>query len=390
MKNSHLSLDQRIEIQECLSHGMTFKAIAKRIKKDQTTVSKEVKKHARLNPTTVVKSKPESCPVLMKPPFVCNGCKRKRTECAFDKRLYYAKYANEEYRKTLVDCREGVHLNQASFYEIDKIISDNVKKGQRIYHILKTQELDISKSAVYRHVKNGQMSIGPMDLPRSPKFKIRKEKKQESIPKKIKIGRTYDDFLVYKAEHSISTWVEMDTVIGRVGGKVIVTFDFTFCNFMFGLLIDDKCSNSVTSAILKLKTALQEYGLSFGDVFPVILTDNGGEFSNVLAIENSLINELETRLFFCDPYQSSQKPHVEKNHTLFRDIAPKGTSFDDWTQDTVNLVFCHVNGVKRNVFKGKSPYEMFIFTFGQATADVLGVHYVDPKDVIQSPKLLKN
>ena len=44
-KGKHLTLDDRIEIQECLNRGMTFKAIAKRIEKDQTTVSKEVKKH---------------------------------------------------------------------------------------------------------------------------------------------------------------------------------------------------------------------------------------------------------------------------------------------------------------------------------------------------------
>ncbi|MDR0853499.1 MAG: helix-turn-helix domain-containing protein, partial [Clostridiales Family XIII bacterium] len=44
-KNKHLTGDDRQEIQDCLDHGMTFKAIAKRISKDQTTVSKEVKKH---------------------------------------------------------------------------------------------------------------------------------------------------------------------------------------------------------------------------------------------------------------------------------------------------------------------------------------------------------
>jgi hypothetical protein len=37
--------------------------------------------------------------------------------------------------------------------------------------------------------------------------------------------------------------------------------------------------------------------------------------------------------------QSCQKPRVEKNHTLFRDIVPKGESFDCLTQDMVNLIF---------------------------------------------------
>jgi len=44
-KNKHLTLDDREEIAECLDKGMTFKAIARRIGKDPTTVSKEVKKH---------------------------------------------------------------------------------------------------------------------------------------------------------------------------------------------------------------------------------------------------------------------------------------------------------------------------------------------------------
>lgn len=34
-KNKHMTLDDRIEIQECLNKGMTFKAIARRIGKGQ-------------------------------------------------------------------------------------------------------------------------------------------------------------------------------------------------------------------------------------------------------------------------------------------------------------------------------------------------------------------
>ena len=44
-KGKHLTLDDRIEIQECLNRAMSFKAIGRLIGKDQTTISKEVKKH---------------------------------------------------------------------------------------------------------------------------------------------------------------------------------------------------------------------------------------------------------------------------------------------------------------------------------------------------------
>ncbi len=44
-KYKHLTYNDRLEIQECLAKGMSFKDIGKRISKDPTTVSKEVKLH---------------------------------------------------------------------------------------------------------------------------------------------------------------------------------------------------------------------------------------------------------------------------------------------------------------------------------------------------------
>ena len=52
-KNRHMTLDDRIEIQECLSHGMSYKAIAGRIGKSPTTISREVKNRIEVNPTTI-------------------------------------------------------------------------------------------------------------------------------------------------------------------------------------------------------------------------------------------------------------------------------------------------------------------------------------------------
>ena len=62
-KNKHMTLDDRIEIQECLNKGMTFKAIAKRICTDPTTVSKEVNLHSRTHTNSFVKTD-ECCPKL--------------------------------------------------------------------------------------------------------------------------------------------------------------------------------------------------------------------------------------------------------------------------------------------------------------------------------------
>ena len=69
---------------------------------------------------------------------------------------------------------------------MDKVISDGVKKGQHIYHILKTHNLDVSSSTVYRHIRKGYLSIAPIDLARAVKFKERRKSKLPSIPKEAK------------------------------------------------------------------------------------------------------------------------------------------------------------------------------------------------------------
>ncbi len=169
-----------------------------------------------------------------------------------------------------------------------------------------------------------------------------------------------------------------------------MTFRFINVDFMFGILLEleNKTAAEAGEKIKQLKQALESHCFSFADIIPVLLTDNGGEFSDVFAFENNLQGQKETSVFFCDPNCSWQKPHVENNHTLLRNIVPKGKSFDDFTQETINLIFSHVNGVKRKQFNGKSAYEMFCFAYSADLAAALGISEIPAKEVVQSPKLL--
>jgi IS30 family transposase len=137
-KNKHMTMDDRLEIQDCLNHGMTFKAIAQRIGKDQTTVSKEVKKHLSVEASTVSRvnrsgaAENPICPSLLKAPFVCNPCKKRHTRCAFQKQLYHAKAAQYAYESLLCEAREGIPLNKDAFYEMDRITAKLSAATERI------------------------------------------------------------------------------------------------------------------------------------------------------------------------------------------------------------------------------------------------------------------
>lgn len=384
-KHKHLTLSDRNDIQLGLERGETFKAIGQLILKDPTTVSKEVKRNKQIRDST---SNNLPCPLLDKAPFVCNGCSKRRQNCGYQKIFYLAKQAQKQYEQTLGEAREGTPLNSQTFWDMDKVISDGVKKGQHIYHILKTHNLNVSSSTVYRHIRKGYLSIAPIDLARAVKFKERRKSNLPSIPKEDKKGRSYEDFQNYLVLNQLNSWLEMDTVMGRMGGKVLLTFNLSFCNFIFARLLENKTTLEVTKHLYDIKNNLHEADKDFCQLFPVILTDNGGEFARVDDIEMDVRGE--SKLFFCDPNRSDQKGRIEKNHTLIRDILPKGTSFDNLTQEDINLVCSHVNSVKRAALNGKSAYELFAFTYGEEIPKLLGISKIPAEDVCQSSKLLQH
>ena len=402
-KNKHMDLEARVEIQLGLERRWTIKKIAETIGKDPTTVSKEIKKHIQEKNNINTEDEAEfvsydnngdiiptpTCPLLLKSPYVCNGCDKKKRRCGYAKQFYYAKKAQIEYEVELVESRTGTALSKKEFWDMNKIVTEKLKQGQHLYHITQSNDLGVSQSSIYRFMKKGYLDATAFDFPRVVKFKARKSYVRNAIPKAVKAGRTYADFQAYLKTQEIWFWTEMDTVIGRIGGKVIMTFTFNTNSFMFGLLLENKTAIEAENKIKALKRKLQARGLKFSSVITTLLTDNGGEFANTRAFTHDLSGNEETKLFFCDPYQSSQKARIEKNHTLFRDIVPSGESFDDFTQETVDLIFSHVNSVKRKALNGKSAYEMFKFSFGEEIASLLGISEIPPGDVIQSPKLLK-
>ena len=402
-KNKHMDLEARHEIQLGLQRRWTIKKIAETIEKDPTTVSKEIKKHIQVKHNINTEDEAEvvhydksgniistpPCPLLLKSPYVCNGCDKKKRRCGYVKQFYYANKAQEEYEQDLVESRTGIALSKKAFWDMNRIVTEKLKQGQHLYHISQTNDLGVSQASIYRFLNKGYLDATAFDFPRVVKFKARKSYVRNAIPKAVKAGRTYDDFKAYLQTKDIWSWVEMDTVIGRIGGKVIMTFTFNTNSFMFGLLLENKTAIEAEDKIKALKRKIEVTGLKFSNIITTLVTDNGGEFANTWAFTDDLSGNEETKLFFCDPFQSSQKPRIEKNHTLFRDIVPKGESFDDFTQETVDLIFSHVNCVKRKALNGKSAYEMFTFSFGEEIASLLGISEIPPEEVIQSPKLLK-
>ena len=289
----------------------------------------------------------------------------------------------------LVEPRTGANLTEGERLALDELISPLVKAGQSVHHILvnNPDRFDLHEKTIYRYIADGLLHAKNGDMPRVCMLKPRARKPvQHKIDTQCRLGRTYADFQTFTASAPDERIVEMDTVIGRVGGKALLTLHFRDSSFMLAFLRDRNDSQSVIDHFARL-WALAGADL-FRRLFPILLTDNGSEFSNPRALEHAPDGTQRTRLFYCDPCASWQKGRVERNHEFLRMILPKGTSFDGLLQSDVDQILSHINSYSRPALNDKSPCDLFAFAYGSDLLNKLGVHRIPANEIRLKPSLL--
>lgn len=180
----------------------------------------------------------------------------------------------------------------------------------------------------------------------------------------------------------------MDTVEGIKGGKVFLTLLFRHSKFMLVYLMDNKTMECVEKVFNKIKEIV---GIgNFKRVFEVILTDNGSEFFNPMSIEkDEKTDEIVSHVFYCDPGASWQKGAIEKNYEYIRYVLPKGSSFDNLTQEKVDKLMSNINSTSRDILNGSTPYNVALLILNEEKIEQLGVIRIEADEVNLSPSLLK-
>ena len=403
MKRKHLTFEERQTIKSMLDKKESFKSIARELGRDCSTISKEVKNHIIFKKTGCfghsfndclnkkdctqknlcnstdcryqtcsfctfcylhcADYQKQYCDIYNKPPYVCNGCEYRR-KCTLEKHLYDPFEAQREYEYVRKESRTGICISEKEAFTLDEIITPLLKKGQSIHHILTHNKSTImfSEKTIYNYVDAGIFTARNIDMPRKVRYRKRKSR--------------HDQFKVDKACR-----------IGSVGGKVLLTIHFVKAEFMLAFIRESNTASSVQKIFDEL---FQLLGIDeFQNLFPVILADNGTEFSDPTAIEFDLTGNRRTHMFYCDPSAPHQKGACENNHALIRRILPKGTSFDNLTQEDINLMMNHINSYTRKNLNNKCPIEVFEEIYGVEILKALEVTRIDANDITLLPELLK-
>lgn len=313
----------------------------------------------------------------------------KKRFCFSPKSYYNPIPANEEYKYTLVDSRQGVYMSQNEFQKINDVVSTGLKKGQSIEHILHSNDLPISVSSVYNYLHRGYFNVDITNMRKMRVFiKDNKGKPQNSkMLKKLKVGRHYEDFQNLLRQNPGLNYFQMDTVEGVKGGKVCLSLKLVNIQFQFYFILEDKTAKSVVNKLNEIQDII---GIdAYKQLFGVGLTDNGTEFSDIKGIiSDPKTGELRTDLYFCHPLCSGEKGSCENNHELFRYILPKGHSFNNFNQEDFNKITSHVNSLKRKSTDFSTPIEKFYAFFGKEILAKLNIKLINGNNVILSKELI--
>ena len=431
-KQKHLNLESRIIIETKLNEGESFKAIGRLLNKDCTTISKEVKNHisfeksgaygkafndcllafqhecfaqrvchectSRKNrfcwscgkcSSSCILYEKYVCPKLSKPPYVCNGCPQ-RNKCSLEKRLYKASYAQKEYELVRKESRSGFALSESELRQIDDIVSPLLIKGQSLHHIAvhHADELMKSERTLYAYINSGLFTARNMDMPRTVRMRPRKNvSKNLKVDKACRLGRDFSCFQAYMQEHPDLSIRQIDSVEGSKGSAVLLTIHFVEQGLQLAFLRQHNDSQSVIDIFNRLYLELRPD--IFIELFPVLLADNGSEFSNPAAIESDMQGNPRTKMFYCDPSAPYQKGSCENNHEMIRRIIPKGEDIGQYTQEQIDLMMSHINSYARKKLGNKSPYEIFEFQYGKELLDIFHLQKIPADEIILSPELLK-
>lgn len=371
-KWKHINFEQRKTINSCISKGYRLNEIAEIVSLDPTSISKEVKRN-RVSYTS--SNAVSTCGKLRRWPHVCNACPKKYKSCYYMKFKYDPKSADNIAKANLVNSRRGLDLDSYEFKKINDLIKSGTDDNKSIYQIKIENNEEINKSitTLYRYVNKGYLTTKRIDLPYAVKYKKRKHKKKyEYSNNKIdRSNHTYLDYLSFIHSNPGANVWQLD-FLGSIksDSKSILTLILPKLHFTLLDIIKNPNSNKIVEYFDALEEKLGTN--NFINLFEVILTDRDPSFSDIEGICFSKITgEERCKLFFCDPYVSNQKPHVENMNKQLRRFFPKKMSVDKYSKKDINDINHTLLNIPIKSLDSNRPKEAFCAVFDESLFDEL-------------------
>ena len=148
--------------------------------------------------------------------------------------------------------------------------------------------------------------------------------------------------------------IEIDLVLGRGQQRTLLTANDRATRLCWIALLEGKQADGVSHEIVRLLEPYKEQ-------LHTITSDNGKEFAGHVGIAQALGIDY----YFAHPYHSWERGANENMNGLIRQYAPKQSTFEELTQQDIELIMNRLNNRPRKCLGFMTPNEFFNANFAK-------------------------
>ena len=263
-------------------------------------------------------------------------------------------YRAEQAHAKALHRRHHAAKHQRLTKKLKILISDLLQKQwspeQISHHLKKECDEAVSHETIYKFIYQNQKEGGTLYV----NLRQRKKKRKKRASKMDNRGHIKDRVsihqrpIIIEQRGRIGDW-ELDTIIGRNHQQAIVTIVDRLSLFTLIKKVEHRTADLVTKAIIELLKPYQ------GKATHSATADNGKEFAGHVDVSQSL----NLNFYFADPYSSWQRGTNENTNGLIRQYFPKGSPFENITDEDCLFVMDRLNTRPRKVLGFCCANEVF-------------------------------
>jgi len=315
MTYTHLTKDERYQIEELKSEGFGVIQIAERLGRDKTTLYRELRRN-----------KGE------------RGWRAGHAHQTAKKRISKRNKANS---RKIGDAAWGYAKEMLVLFQCSP---------EQIAGRLKLEKKDgISRESIYQRIKADKKAGGDLykNLRSQKQRRSRYGSKRKARPNVLNRKSIEERPSIVDRRERFGDW-EGDTIIGAGcnSGAIFSAVERKSRYTILKKLPDKKPINIVNACI--------EHLSKFKKMVHTITVDNGGEFT----LHNLISMHLDTTVYFARPYHSYERGTNENTNGLVRQYFKKAQRFDNVTDVEVQRVAMLLNHRPRKCLGYKTPYEV--------------------------------
>jgi len=237
---------------------------------------------------------------------------------------------------------------QPRWERIEKLIGQDWSPEQVSGYLKVNGEPRVSPEWIYQYIYSDKRSGGTLHehlrLQKQRRKRRGSVERRGQIKGRVCISQRPD---VVEERSRIGDW-EVDTVIGRQGGAVLVTLAERKSRFSVVIRASNKTAKAVTSAITDAMGPLSAR-------VHTLTYDNGKEFAH----HEKIAKNLDAKGFFAHPYHSWERGLNENTNGLLRQYFPKGKEITHANDAEVQRAMDRLNNRPRKCLGFKTPNQVF-------------------------------